>query len=234
MFEDALLESSGRIRAHRGWHSGAAAVCNGAVVCLLIALPLFHPASLPKRTMDTLLAAPAPPAAPVQPNVSRAVMRPTAILDPFAPPQRIPEGIHESDREPAPAMVGSSLLAEQAGRLEGLPDSIGTGTPPPAPMAVPQRRQAVSSGVMEGRKLSGVVPRYPAIAVAAHIEGTVVLTATISKTGAIENLHVVSGSPTLIPAAEDAVRTWRYRPYLLNGEPIEVETTVTVVFRWGS
>jgi protein TonB len=67
----------------------------------------------------------------------------------------------------------------------------------------------------------------------ARVQGTVVLAATISKTGAIENLRVVSGPPMLAMAAEQAVQTWRYRPYLLNGAPVEVETTVRVVFHLG-
>jgi len=74
------------------------------------------------------------------------------------------------------------------------------------------------------------VPQYPAIAKAARIQGTVVLQATISKTGEIENLRVVSGPPMLQQSAMDAVRTWRYRPYLLNNEPVEVDTTVNVIF----
>jgi protein TonB len=86
---------------------------------------------------------------------------------------------------------------------------------------------------MAGRKQSGAEPRYPTIAIAAHVQGTVVLAATISRTGAIENLRIVSGPPMLAPAAEAAVQTWRYRPYLLNGEPVEVETTVQVIFSLG-
>ena len=70
-------------------------------------------------------------------------------------------------------------------------------------------------------------PRRPAS------PGTVVLQATISKTGTIEDLHVVSGPAMLQQAAMDAVRTWRYRPYLLNNEPVEVETTVNVIFTLG-
>jgi periplasmic protein TonB len=85
--------------------------------------------------------------------------------------------------------------------------------------AVPARKPVISSGVMEGRKLSGAEPRYPALAIAAHVQGTVVLAAMISKTGWIENLRTVGGPPILAAAAEDAVQTWRYRPYLLNGEP---------------
>ena len=85
--------------------------------------------------------------------------------------------------------------------------------------------------VVAGLLLNKSVPAYPAIAKAAGVEGTVVLQATISKTGTIENLRVVSGPAMLQQAALDAVRSWRYRPYLLNDAPVEVETTVNVVFR---
>jgi protein TonB len=77
------------------------------------------------------------------------------------------------------------------------------------------------------------IPTYPPIAKAARVQGTVVLQALISKQGTIENLKVVSGPAMLQQAAEDAVRQWRYRPYLLNNEPVEVETTVNVIFTLG-
>jgi protein TonB len=77
------------------------------------------------------------------------------------------------------------------------------------------------------------MPAYPPIARAARISGTVVLQATISKSGSIENLRVISGPPMLTQSAMEAVRTWRYKPYQLNGEPVEVETTVNVVFNLG-
>jgi protein TonB len=81
--------------------------------------------------------------------------------------------------------------------------------------------------------LQKTTPVYPPIAKAARQQGTVVLQATISKTGSIENLRVISGPAMLQQAALDAVKTWRYRPYLLDGEPTEVETTVNVVFSLG-
>ena len=84
-----------------------------------------------------------------------------------------------------------------------------------------------------GLLFNKTVPVYPPIAKAARVSGTVVLEATISKTGVIEDLHVISGPAMLIQAALDAVRTWQYRPYLVNGEPVEVETTVNVVFTLG-
>jgi len=75
-----------------------------------------------------------------------------------------------------------------------------------------------------------VQPNYPALARSARVQGSVVLRAVISRAGTIENLQVLSGHPLLTSAAIDAVRQWRYRPYILNGEPVEVETQVTVNF----
>ena len=234
MFEDALMESDGRIRTHRGWFSGVAAVCNGSVVCYLILLPLLHPASLPKQTLSMLLAAPPPPAEPL-PAVARFVSVAThaaALVNPFTAPRIVPNSISSTDHEPPP-LIGTGINPlGSSSVLSGLPDSIGTATPPQV-RVTPSKKPVISSGVMEGRKLSGADPRYPAIAIAAHIQGTVLLAATISKAGAIENLRIVSGPPMLAPVAEEAVRTWRYRPYLLNGEPVEVETTVRVIFHLG-
>jgi protein TonB len=100
---------------------------------------------------------------------------------------------------------------------------------PPAP-----RTPSISSRVMAGNLLDKTVPQYPEIARAARIQGTVVLQATIAKDGTIQNLRVIDGPPMLQQAAMDAVRSWRYKPYLLNGEPVEVETTVNVIFNLGN
>jgi protein TonB len=89
----------------------------------------------------------------------------------------------------------------------------------------------LSSTLVQGLLVYKTMPAYPAIAKVTHKEGTVVLQATISKAGTIENLHVISGEPMLRQAALDAVSHWRYRPYLLNGQPVEVETTVNVIFK---
>jgi protein TonB len=84
--------------------------------------------------------------------------------------------------------------------------------------------------MMEGNLIHRVQPEYPQLARQARIQGTVVLRAIISRDGKIENLQVLSGHPLLAPAAIEAVRQWRYRPYLLNDQPVEVETRVTVNF----
>ena len=91
----------------------------------------------------------------------------------------------------------------------------------------------VSRGVSEGMLLTPIRPVYPAIAKAARVEGSVVVEAVISRTGTIESLHVVSGPQMLQNAALDAIREARYRPYRLNGEPTEVQTTITVIFHMG-
>jgi len=234
MFEDALFESNGRLRTHRGWLSGVAAIGNCAFVCILLLLPLLHPASLPRQTLSTLLAAPPQPALPVV-HVTRpatVATRPLASLN-LTAPRVIPNRISPAEDEPLPSdprliSFGRGI----AGSPDSLPDWINASPPPQVHVASP-KKPAISSGVMEGRKLSGVGPRYPTIAIAGHVQGTVVLEATISKAGAIQNLRLLSGPPILAAAAEEAVRTWRYRPYQLNGNPVDVETTVNVIFHLG-
>jgi periplasmic protein TonB len=236
VFEDALMESGGKIGTHRGSLSGVAAICNCSIVCLLVVWPLLDPASLPKRTLSVLLAAPAPPPQPLahMPRTMNVAPRVATFASPFTVPRLTPDHIPTADHEPPPAVgTGIAPFAREGGdSLAGLPDSIGTVAPPQVHIER-TKRLAISSGVMEGQKLSGADPRYPAIAIAARVQGIVVLAATISRTGTIENLRVVAGPPMLAPAAEEAVRTWRYRPYSLNGEPVEVETTVRVVFHLG-
>jgi len=87
-----------------------------------------------------------------------------------------------------------------------------------------------SQGVSEGLRHNKVQLAYPPLARQAHINGTVLLQAEISKDGAIENLRLISGRPMLAPAAIEAVKQWRYKPYMLNGEPVAVETQVQVNF----
>jgi protein TonB len=109
---------------------------------------------------------------------------------------------------------------------------FGSGSGPKV-QAAPPKKISISGGVAAGFLMQKTMPMYPPIAKAARVQGTVVLQATISKTGTIEGLHVLSGPAMLQGAAMDAVRSWRYRPYLLNGDPVEVETTVNVVFSLG-
>ena len=94
-----------------------------------------------------------------------------------------------------------------------------------------RRPLKLSEPLVKAQLISRVEPRYPPLAVQIRLQGTVLLHAIISREGTITSLEVVSGHPLLVQAALDAVRQWRYRPTMLNGEPVEVETTVTVIFQ---
>ncbi len=108
---------------------------------------------------------------------------------------------------------------------------IGTGAaPPPPPSAATPNRIRVGGDVQSASLLKQITPEYPGIAKSAHVSGTVTLRAIISKDGSIEKLEYVSGPPLLMASAIRAVREWRYRPTMLNGQPVEVDTTVQVVF----
>ena len=91
----------------------------------------------------------------------------------------------------------------------------------------------ISAGVAASLLLQKTEAVYPPIAKAARVSGTVVLQATISKTGSVEDLQVISGPAMLQNAALEAVKNWQYKPYLLNNQPVEVETTVNVIFMLG-
>jgi TonB family protein len=98
--------------------------------------------------------------------------------------------------------------------------------PKPAPGMI-----RISQGVSQGLLLKKVPPAYPRMALQLHKEGVVELLATVSKEGRISNIKVLSGDAMLTNAATEAVRQWQYRPYLLNGQPLEVETQITVSFK---
>jgi TonB family protein len=126
-------------------------------------------------------------------------------------------------------VVGCALALGLAAAAQGPP------TPPQQdssaqPGSTSPRKVTLSSGLAAGMRTGGDMPVYPAIAKAAHIQGTVVLRATISTQGTVENLVVISGPPMLQTAAMNAVKTWTYKPYLLNGQPVEVQTQVNVIF----
>ncbi len=113
----------------------------------------------------------------------------------------------------APASPADAAATSGEGSSENLPQKL-----------------RVSSGVAEGLKLHDVSPIYPLEARISHIQGVVLLQATIGKDGLIHNLKVMSGHPILVEAARGAVEQWRYRPYVLKGNPVEVETVIRVEF----
>ncbi|HKW57152.1 MAG TPA: energy transducer TonB, partial [Candidatus Acidoferrum sp.] len=121
-----------------------------------------------------------------------------------------------------PGGVGSS-----DGVIGGIIGGVGTAPPPPKP-TVSRIRQG--GNVTAAMLINRVQPVYPALARQTRISGTVRLHAIISKDGSVKELEVISGHPLLVQSALDAVRQWRYHPTLLNGEPVEVDTTIDVIF----
>jgi protein TonB len=124
---------------------------------------------------------------------------------------------------PAPSMTGIASADNGA-----LPNLMGGQSSAPTPVL---QSLTVSQGVSQGLLIKKAQPTYPPNALQMHVEGTVELLATISKTGNISALKVLSGNPSLARAASDAVKQWKYKPYLLNGEPVEIQTQVTINFK---
>jgi protein TonB len=229
MFEDSTFESTGRIHTRSRRWMIAVFLGNTSILLAMILIPLIYPEALPRLVGTILMEAPLlQPQQPPQKPTVQTVRSTTEIRNGviFAPP-RIPTGILvPAGREPP---VDTSIArwepstATPGGLPFGKPAALVVRHEPSAPIRV-------STAVEEGLLIRKTVPAYPAIAKAAGISGTVRLAATISRSGTIENLRVTGGPAMLQQAALDAVKTWLYRPYLLGGQPVEVETTVDVIF----
>jgi protein TonB len=159
-----------------------------------------------------------------------------ALRTPTKIPQKIQMIKEEEPPPPMPAsggVVGGVPGGIPGGQMGGVIGSVITSSNlaavPKFVPVVPQRIR-ISAGVTRGLLIKRVEPAYPPLAKAARVQGDVVLSAIIDANGQITNLQLVSGHPMLVPAALTAVRQWRYKPYLLNGQPVEVETTITVIF----
>ena len=235
MFEDSTFESTGRIRTRsRGWMM-AALLFNASILLTLVLIPLIYPEALPKQMIYILIEAPPPPPLPQPKPIAQTPkqvfhgapqMDDATLVAPRVFP-RAPAIFDEPEGPPPNTLVAMDADADTAANIRDSFRRPSTAVIPVAqngPLRVPS---TLASGLL----LEKVLPVYPALAKAAHKEGVVVLQATISTTGTIENLRVISGDPMLRQAALDAVSHWRYRPYLLNGQPVKVETTVNVIFK---
>ena len=157
----------------------------------------------------------------------------TMMNDQLAAPTRIPQDIKNVPQPDAPPAAGFGPAGEEglgSGNSSAMGSVFaGSNKTPKVKPEVPTK-VSISSGVASGLLLQRTVPSYPQIAKAAHVSGTVVLQATISKAGTISKVRVITGPAMLQQSAMDAVKSWRYRPYKLDGNAVEVETTVNVVF----
>jgi protein TonB len=155
------------------------------------------------------------------------------MQDQLTTPTRIPQNLKMKAVEEAPPSLGIGAAGMEGQGGNGAIGSVFSEQSQSKVNVAPPKTVTVSAGVAGGLLIQRTTPVYPPIAKSARVTGTVVLKATISKTGVIENLRVVSGPAMLTQAAVDAVRTWRYKPYKLNNDPVEIETTVNVIFTLG-
>jgi periplasmic protein TonB len=130
---------------------------------------------------------------------------------------------------PAMATTGESLGLDLLRDLGGGSSAV----TPPSPPSNTAKRIKLGGQVQAAKVISQPSPIYPALARQARIQGNVILHAVLDQNGRVSELHVISGHPLLVQAALDAVKQWRYQPTLLNNEPVEVDTTITVTFVLG-
>lgn len=178
--------------------------------------------------------APAPAPAPASTGEDRQRTQSELMMNhQLNAPSRIPSDLKMlAGREPPPSSGFAPSGIESLGGSSTAGNVFSGSSGPKVKISAPTK-MSISAGVAGGLLIQKTAPVYPQMAREARVSGTVVIQATISKTGAIENLRVVSGPTMLRQPAMDAVKTWRYKPYLLDGEPVDVETTVSVNFSLG-
>ena len=241
MFEDSLIESGGKLKTKRGFTSIVSFAIQIMIVGVMVLIPLIFTEALPKGTTLFMLVAPPPPPPPPPPAAAPVrvvkVVQTDIINGELRTPTKIPKKIEmiKEEEAPPPVMASTGVVGGvpggvPGGSMGGVIGSVLSSTPVAVPKIATPTRVRVSSGVSSGLLIRKVSPNYPPLARQARIQGTVVLQAQISKDGSIQNLQLISGHPMLAPAAIEAVKQWKYKPYLLNGEPVEVETQVQVNF----
>jgi len=249
MFEDSLIESGGKLKTARGWTSIVSFLIQFMIIGVMVLIPLIFTEALPKSIQLGFLVAPPPPPPPPPPAAAPVkivkVIQTDIVNGQLRTPTKIPQKVQMIKEEEAPppmasngGVVGGVPGGIPGGQLGGVIGSVisSSNSLAAVPKFIPATptRVRISGGVTKGMLIHREEPTYPTLARAARVQGDVVLSAIIDTNGQITNLQLVSGHPMLVPAALAAVKQWRYKPYLLNGQPVEVETTITVIFTLSS
>jgi protein TonB len=243
MFEQTFVEDRGKTRS--GW----AVFLSFAVQCLgiliLVLIPLIYTDTLPRATLASMLTAPPPPPPPPPPPAAQPIKVVKVAPRQFdagrlMAPKTIPKEIAMIKEEDLPPPTSTGVVGgvpggvaggSMGGVLGGIVGAVPTAAPPPPPKVEKKvARIRVGGNVQAANLIRKVIPVYPPLAKQARIQGTVRFQAIIGKDGTIQNLQLVSGHPLLVANAQQAVAQWVYRPTLLNGEPVEVVTTIDVNF----
>jgi protein TonB len=242
MFDELVESSAVKKKTNKSWAVTLSVVVQTLILLVLILIPLIYTQALPKAMLSTLLIAPPPPPPPPPPPQAAPVkvVKPVARLltqGKLMAPRAIPKDVaifKEAELPPEPP-AGSGVIGGLGGGdiLGGLGGGSSAGAPPPPPPKATQTRIKLGGQVQAAKIVAQPQPLYPALARQARIQGNVVLHAIIDKDGRVGQLEVVSGHPLLVQSALDAVKQWRYQPTQLNGDPVEVDTTITVTFVLG-
>jgi len=244
MFDDLVECNPVPKRTNKPWTIAVSTLFQVLLLGVMTLIPLIYTEALPKTMLTTLLVAPPPPPPPPPPP---AVM-PVKVVKPMArlieagkliTPRAIPKEVNIFKEQEMPPDVAVGVVGGVPGGVPGgqaggvLGGIIGGSNLPPPPKETPKRIR-VGGQVQTAKLINKVQPVYPPLAKQARIQGTVRLQAVIAKDGSVVELQVLSGHPLLQQAALDAVRQWRYHPTLLNTEPVEVVTTIDVIFTLSS
>ena len=249
MLEDSLFESQDRGKKRNPMTVVLSVTAHLATVALLVLIPLIQTQALPIPPMDPSLFLPrierprgieAYTVRPIARRLSEAKPEGSAFTAPSAIPNEVGREVKAPTSSDLPALpfgeTGNNLpLLTNFGKDDSPSGPVPAVFPPslpapPPPPIVKTERIRQHSSVQSANLIYQVKPAYPPIARQTRTQGVVVLEAIIDRDGSIQSLRVISGHPLLTQAALDAVKQWKYRPTLLNGEPIEVITTVTVNF----
>jgi protein TonB len=231
------IESGAKFRRNP-WAGAGALALQSLLLLSVLVIPLLHTDPLPKRERLTMLYLQPPPAAVGNPTKFQA----PKIASTYTPTSTgITAPVHKTQEAPpsAASTTGGVPGGVPGGVAGGVPGGVisemlnsAPGVPVLAksPVPTPVKRMRIASRVAEANLIHDVPPQYPPEAGRARIEGTVVLMAVIGTDGTVKDVRVESGLPMLAQAAIDAVRQWRYKPYMIDGEPVEVDSRITINF----
>src|SRR5262245_23548204 len=239
MLENSMIESGGRTKTRKPLTVLISAALHGLIVLALVLVPIVKPQALPILAEAYGLPLPVvpepaarPPEIPTTPPVVQTEVRPSP--QDLVAPIDIPKGIAivvDPPRQFTPIPVGQgSPLAPILRQMTEPKEAMEPPPPPPPELPPPPPAPIRISSRQPADLIHQVRPEYPTLAKQVHAQGVVILEATIAKDGSVRDVRIVSGHTLLTKPAKEAVEQWRYKPFILNGEPIEVITTVTVTF----